>query len=379
MNLKDNFNFQSSCDFFPQEELKRIPRHIHEKMEEERRQSEAAEIDAIFAELHDNDNDWSTPFKHLVISQVEQEEIDAIFAELDDWEVAPAPVLPEPSTETKSNGFREYAESGDLDAFLDGFIVDSQPREVLIERLQELFSKSALSVDEVALARKISIKLSKLGVPPIERGLARCKLSDGVCEKDESAALMMNHLQTFDIQWGHTCHPGHKTHEKAFDGKFANIFASEDLDWDHAMEIATLKLKPATKAKYLNLPASCLLGMLMLRGKEIHERQKTIRRQKQKEAFVDYERSLQLEAMSLDIEAQLIQYGERCHQAKSRLNIGVYVNVWKAVELSKGNKNYLASAKIHYEKLTGESISKSLMQKRVRVLENALKKTTVYP
>jgi hypothetical protein len=289
-------------------------------------------------------------------------------------ETATVPALPKPkpkpsSVETGSSGFAKYAESGRLEAALYAVCVEPEPEEALLERYQSLFSDdSALSLDQVALADKIAAELTKRGKPPSERGVTA--FDGDTCRNNKRAKFKSNLLQVHDQQWIQARHPGHLTKGEAWGGIYADIFAPGPFDRGRAMKIAEDKHGMDEKAKCLNLSLSQQRELAVLFGETEKNRRFAARAKELRKARNDQERLLQVKRDAVDIKARLIRYKEGNRRRK--LNVEVYTNVWMALELSKDSDNYLIETMRVYEELTGESVSKPLMQRRIGILKDAL-------
>lgn len=329
---------------------------------------EMAEINAILAEVGDNPEPDDLPSAALSNNTAHGPKKP---------ETATVPALPKPkpsAVETESNGFREYAESGDLDAALFIVIADSQPIEVLLERYQGLFSDdSPLSPDKVTLADKIAEELTKRGKPPSERGVSA--FDKTTCKKSKTARFKSNRLQVHDQQWIQARYPGHPTKSEAWGGIFAEIFAPGPFNRDRAMKISEFNRGPAEKVKCLNLSESQQRELVVLRGKEEDNRRYAVRKKELRQARANQERLLQIERDAVEVRCRLTEYKARTPRA--RLDIDEHVMVWRCLSLCEGQGNYVAGAMREYEKLTGGVNSRASFREKINKLESILAGSTL--
>jgi hypothetical protein len=296
----------------------------------------------------------------------------------------PAMPKPKPVAETESNGFREYAESGDTkqnafaeqDAFFDCLFVEyAKPEiEALVERYKELFSDDRpLSLDEVTLVDKIAEELTKRGKPPSERGVTAF---DGkTCSRNKIAKFKSNLLQVHDQQWVHYRHPGHLTDNTAWGGIFADIFAPGPFNRDRAKKIAEDKHGMDEKAKCLNLSLSQQRELAVLFGITEKNRRFAARAQELRKARTDKEHLLQIERDAVEVRLWLTEYEARTPRA--RLDIDEHVMIWRCLAMCEGERNYVAGAMREYEKLTGGVKSRKTFRDKIAKLESILAGSTL--
>jgi len=240
-----------------------------------------------------------------------------------------------------------------------------QSTKQLIQQHTERFSDAfEYSPDDRAFNKAIAMELTKRDIAPFSRNY---KKYDPIACKTDAISHYMKDLQTFDLYWIWSQHHSHEVSLTAMDGIFTGIFSGTEFDFDRAFKIAALSLTTEKKVEYLRLPESIQMQLASIRIDVVRQRQNASSKK-------EYERKAKLdaiEARAMDIRYRLQKYVDETPRA--RLNVDVHVNVWRALEASKESKTYLVDAMSNYKKITGESMTKSLLRRKKDALNNALK------
>jgi hypothetical protein len=399
MTSKNTTNSHAPYTLFSHGELRRVPRFLLNEdgslsddlnpewveLKNRYRAIEVAEIETLLAELDELSDSKTTeepvvdtpkaPVHHTAAATPDKSvEIDPILVKVDGIQTATLPndTAREPKKPIATT-VPVMSEPQKRETDLASLSTDE-----LLKLQKSLFSNDFTYTDtERALNRGIAVELTKRDISPIERNFPKY---DPVACKNPAISAYMVDMQAFDPLWIWHTHKGHQTNSEALNGMFADIFTGDQFDWEKACKIAigeyydakTKKIKnltTPTKIKYLRLPECWQEELAVLRSDAIRQQQDEAKNKARRER----EKLDALKVRTIDIQHRLQAYRDN-HSRRTSLNVEVYTNVWLALEISKGSRTYLADATRKYNELTGESISKSLMQRRIDYLEKALKR-----
>lgn len=227
---------------------------------------------------------------------------------------------------------------------------------------------------EQSLNRNIALELTKRGISPIERGFP--KYNWVACKTPAISAYMLD-LQIFDLLWLWHTQNGHQTDSAANDGLFDGIFTSDQFDFEKAHKIAIGRYETKTgkvghltaiqKIKHLRLPECWQEQLVVLRSGAIRQRQDEAKNKAQREQ----EKLDRLRVRAIDIRHKLDKYAKTNPVDTKIIDMNECVNIWVALQYSGGKISNLSGIMAAYEKLSGDSIGKSKLRRRVELFKRA--------
>jgi hypothetical protein len=245
----------------------------------------------------------------------------------------------------------------------------------LLKLQKSLFSNDFTYTDtERALNREIALLLTNRGVSPIERDFPKY---DRVACKTPAISAYMCDLQVFDLLWIWHTQNGHQTASEVHKGLFADIFIGDQFDFDRALAIAIGQferksgkfgnLTKARKIGYLYLPECWQEELAVLRTDAIRQRQDEAKN-KARRAREELDA---LKVRAIDFRHRLDKYAKIKPIDTKAIDMDECVNIWIALQHSGGNTSNLSGIMAAYENLSGDSINKSKLRRRIELFQRA--------